>query len=537
MRRLFMKRWLLLLVALLALTFVPCLIRQARAQGPECPPGFFWRRMSGVGCMQEGCLDIANAKYSYTGACICLEGYKGCYEPVDYTAFDGSKCGPFCPNSTLVACVEPDAPCPGEEPAPGPGEEAVEPVGPPTEGEEPSAPKEEPAPSPGEEAVEPVAPPTGDEEPTSPLTVSDLMRDLEEFLAGKGVKGPTPGQAAAGAAAVSALLTIWVLTNLLSGASEAPPEEVKETPSTQQIIDVLTRAGVSPRDVVAEAGVLPRIGGIAPPREVSPVKEATPGIPERSADTPMEQSQAPPSADPQLVKKLEEQFQKMVDQRVQDGYYVMNRDAVRKAWNWTIGGLVNWARGYKGGQCDEFAELGRRWIQDAVGKTFGKGVIVDEVYVGEKSSGRPGVLIKDPIGWGDAWYSVNHVATRVILPTGESYILDFWEAIGQRQSDPVGDFAHDKVFGGPRPRREVKLIPEKKWIKKWKKAIGEPGDPAEVHNLHFAQNTLKRYLRICDSEEEAFQLFRKDKMRGVPDHQIETIINNWKKGGAWWGQE
>ena len=253
MKRLFIKRWLLLLVGLLlALTLGPYWIQQARAQGPECPPGFFWRRMSGVGCMQEGCLDIANAKYSYTGACICIEGYKGCYEPVDYTAFDGSKCGPFCPNSTLIACVEPDAPCPGEEAA-SPGEEAVEPVGPPSKGEEPSAPKEEPASSPGEEAVEPVAPAIEGEKPTSPLAVSDLVRDLEQFLAGEGVKGPTPGQAAAGAAAVSALIGAWVLVNLLSGAD---PQAVLAAVQKWRL-----KGGTAPQPSTTSAPPKPRYAG------------------------------------------------------------------------------------------------------------------------------------------------------------------------------------------------------------------------------------------------------------------------------------
>ena len=221
-----MKRWLLLLVGLLlALTFVPYLIQQVRAQGPECPPGFVWKRMSGVGCMQEGCLDIANAKYSYTGACICVEGYKGCYEPVDYTAFDGSKCGPFCPNSTLVACVESDAPCPGEEPAPSPGEEVVEPVAPATEGEK----------------------------PTSSLTVSDLVRDLEEFLAGQGVKGPTSGQAAAGAAAVSTLIGAWVLVNLLSGAD---PQAVLAAVQKWRL-----KGGTAPQPSTTSAPPKPRYAG------------------------------------------------------------------------------------------------------------------------------------------------------------------------------------------------------------------------------------------------------------------------------------
>jgi hypothetical protein len=246
-----LHRLLLLVALLLVLTLGPHVIEQARAQGPECPPGFKWARMSGVGCMQANCPSIANAKYTYTGHCTCVEGYKDCSKPVDYTTFDKSKCGPNCPVSELVACVKPDAPCPGEQPAPGPGQEkgaepagpateekqppspgeqpapgpgeekAVEPSGPATEEKQPPSPGEQPAPGPGEKkGAEPGAPATEGQKPTSPPTVSDLLRDLEEFLAGQGVKGPTPGQAAAGAAAVSALLGTWVLINLLSGISE-----------------------------------------------------------------------------------------------------------------------------------------------------------------------------------------------------------------------------------------------------------------------------------------------------------------------------
>jgi len=276
MKRLSMKWWLVLLVALLlALMFVPYLIQQVWAQGPECPPGFVWKRMSGVGCMQEGCLDNANAKYSYTGACICIEGYKGCYEPVDYTAFDGSKCGPFCPNSTLIACVEPDAPCPGEEPAPSLGEETVEPMGSPTEGEEPSSP-EEPAPGPGEEAVTPVVPATEGEEPTSPPTVSDLVRDLEEFLAGKGVNGPTPGQAAATGAATATLLMTWLMNQLLSGANREDLLKAiqqwwrgGDTAPQQKPVEKIGEGDRVPRKVPPEA------------KEIIPVKKPPPHIPER----------------------------------------------------------------------------------------------------------------------------------------------------------------------------------------------------------------------------------------------------------------
>lgn len=105
-----------LMTGAVLLFFVLLLLGVVNASAVECPPGFKWVRMSGVGCVQENCMEIENAKLSYTSSCICIDGYKGCYEPVDYTNFDKSKCGPNCPYSRLIACVKPGEPCPGKEP-------------------------------------------------------------------------------------------------------------------------------------------------------------------------------------------------------------------------------------------------------------------------------------------------------------------------------------------------------------------------------------------------------------------------------------
>jgi len=172
-------------------------IKDAQAQEPECPPGFEWQRMSGVGCVQSDCQQIPFAKLSYTSACICLDGYKGCYEPVDST---GVACGPNCPYSKLIACVQPEAACPGEEIAP--TEDLQEP----------------PSVIPGEETVEEAA----GESPTE----VDLFRDLEDFLAGEGITSPSPGQITAGGIALSTLLGTWILINLLSGI---PPKTSLQT--------------------------------------------------------------------------------------------------------------------------------------------------------------------------------------------------------------------------------------------------------------------------------------------------------------------
>ena len=157
----------------------------SNAQSPECPPGFHWDRLSGVGCVQTTCLDLSSAKYTYTSSCSCVEGYKGCYEPVDSS---GIACIPFCPTSKLIACIAPDAACPGVDQPPG--------------GENPEILVEESPIEPGE--------------PDLPaISDADLVRFLETFLAGENAQVSSPGWMAIASLAAAVLLGIWILINLL----------------------------------------------------------------------------------------------------------------------------------------------------------------------------------------------------------------------------------------------------------------------------------------------------------------------------------
>jgi hypothetical protein len=94
---------------------------------PECPPGFEWRPMSGVGCVQMDCFDMGGV-WSYTQACICIEGYTPCMEDVDYTSFDRERCTKNCPAKRLIACVITGSLCPGEDEIIEEGGEDAEPV-------------------------------------------------------------------------------------------------------------------------------------------------------------------------------------------------------------------------------------------------------------------------------------------------------------------------------------------------------------------------------------------------------------------------
>ncbi len=125
-------RWLLLLLGIVvALLLSRAAQKTARADLVECPPGFRWDRMSGVGCVQEDCFQVANAHLSYTGQCICNDGYVGCYEPVDYTSFDSNRCRPFCPFSRLVKCIPQGQACPTRPTGPTPTATRVTPSPPP----------------------------------------------------------------------------------------------------------------------------------------------------------------------------------------------------------------------------------------------------------------------------------------------------------------------------------------------------------------------------------------------------------------------
>lgn len=83
----------------------------------DCPEGYFFDRMSGVGCKQTHCADVPHGHWSYEGYCVCgssgstqenpLDPNKECYLPREDTSCSGC----------LAKCVHFNEPCPGEEKA------------------------------------------------------------------------------------------------------------------------------------------------------------------------------------------------------------------------------------------------------------------------------------------------------------------------------------------------------------------------------------------------------------------------------------
>ena len=62
-------------------------------------------------------------------------------------------------------------------------------------------------------------------------------------------------------------------------------------------------------------------------------------------------------------------------------------------------------------------------IMEKLEKIFGKDIYVTEILAKERATSS----MKDELG--GYFPEINHAATRVVLPNGQKYILDYWEGI------------------------------------------------------------------------------------------------------------
>jgi hypothetical protein len=499
----------------------------AGAQEPVCPPGFDWRRMTGVGCVQSNCLVITHAKLSYTSACICQDGYKACTEPVDYDTFDGSLCGPNCPASTLVACVPPDAPCPSEEiqSTPAPTESAGdENEGAASEIDDSSTDNDDTSSDDNDSSSD-----DDDSSSRQDSDFDDFIRRLEEFITGtRHPSDGSEGQEAAGAVTATGLLTAWVLINILSGSD------------ISNALGQILGGGGAPDLGGIQAAQTPGVPGIGTSADLSGTAPAQPpGSVKDQAG-----AQAGGSANlPQdkWVEALNDKFQQTVKDAVKDGWYVRNPTFIHKIWNNfpVTSTLIESVRGLKGGQCGEMADNGQKWIQKWAEQTYGPGVVVDQIWIGESSSRYPDGFT----GAADALYQDNHTATRILLPNGDSYVIDYWDGIIQYRDD--GDAA----------LQNIKPVPEHEWINKWRDAIETTNDPADICNINAVQESLRSHISSFDARhpslaaagspesyienqrvvEQAIQDWSNSNPNLSPELK-NTIIANWRKNGGMWGR-
>ncbi len=136
---------------------------------------------------------------------------------------------------------------------------------------------------------------------------------------------------------------------------------------------------------------------------------------------------------------------------------------------------------WEGGQCGEFALWGRGLSRELIGETF-PGAFVDLI-----------VLQRNPL--------MNHAATKVILPNGDRYVLDYWEGMQE---------------GGPR------VYTEKDWLNKWRDKLG--GDPRLDHEAYLVRR-LRQLVAILGDTEEAIEIFLDDGDSPI----ARTIVQSYRR--------
>ena len=152
-----------------------------------------------------------------------------------------------------------------------------------------------------------------------------------------------------------------------------------------------------------------------------------------------------PSIDYSHVKENLENFMSdIIKDKTDDGYYVRNphhfeeikaqippfatpittiltlEEWLEKGFNnagWIHGHKIDDWLGWKGGQCGDYAQDGIEWSRDKIKEQYGDDVKFDKIIV--KSNVAPDLI--------------NHAATRVTLPNGEKYVLDYWEGIQNKE--------------------------------------------------------------------------------------------------------
>ncbi|HET9655312.1 MAG TPA: hypothetical protein VFP72_08155 [Kineosporiaceae bacterium] len=228
-------------------------------------------------------------------------------------------------------------------------------------------------------------------------------------------------------------------------------------------------------------GPLPPPGGPPPPAGPPPVP--VPPAPQPTVTTAQ-------------VDGLENTFAATVGQRLTEGYWVRNPSLVAKVWNT----FTHPWRGSHSGQCGEFADNGVRWMGEYVHDQFGPGAVVDTVYMARRSVFVPNPDLPDQI---DAALPMNHAATRVILPDGRRFVMDFWEAMGRSQGAPP------------------KLVPEDVWAVRW------AGQIPEAQLSRTADELALREQVLTVGEDRAFASFRQAAARTGQSAQAETLIRSW----------
>jgi len=190
-------------------------------------------------------------------------------------------------------------------------------------------------------------------------------------------------------------------------------------------------------------------------------------------------------------------FEQSVRDRISEGYYVKNYGFVRHVRT-AAAALNPFLDKTRGGRCGEYGEWGQTWIKPCIDRFF-PGALIDDIFVEEKSTAHK-KRVKDYV---DAIYEANHRATRVVLPDGRRFVVDYWDAVGS---------------GSPR------LQTQTEWVKLWREKIGMSDSMLSASD---DEQILKAAVKRL-GEEKGFALFRKQN-KGLKNVHPEIWITSWKR--------
>lgn len=130
---------------------------------------------------------------------------------------------------------------------------------------------------------------------------------------------------------------------------------------------------------------------------------------------------------------LHQQVRQIIEQRTREGYVPLHPSVGANLWGSALSAVIQAGLpGFTCGHCRHFSGWGIQWLWPVATQIFGEQVTVTEITC-----------------YRNEW--ISHQATRLILPDGQRFVIDFWEGI---------------LAGEPR------IYAENDWITHYKARVG-----------------------------------------------------------------
>jgi hypothetical protein len=149
---------------------------------------------------------------------------------------------------------------------------------------------------------------------------------------------------------------------------------------------------------------------------------------------PAAQAVTPQAQSPEAqMAALHQQVKQIIELRRKEGYVPTHPSVGANLWGSTLTAVMQaGVPGFTCGHCRNFAGWGIQWMWPVATQIFGEQVTVTEITC-----------------YRNEW--ISHQATRLILPDGQRYVIDFWEGL---------------LFGEPR------IYQENDWINHYRARVG-----------------------------------------------------------------